>query len=91
MLAGVLAYIDFNFPDAEREFKRTLDLDPNEATARTAYANVLLILRRPDEAMPQIERAVAIDPLDLEVRVFARAPSSSSGATTRRSPRRVRS
>jgi predicted Zn-dependent protease len=63
MLAGVLAYIDFNFPDAEREFERTLDLDPNEATARTAYANVLLILRRPDEAMPQIERAVAIDPL----------------------------
>jgi hypothetical protein len=29
-----------------------------------------MIPRRPDEAMPQIERAVAINPLDVAIRVW---------------------
>jgi hypothetical protein len=69
-LAGVLTWTDFNFPEAEREFKRTLDLDPNDSTARALYGHVLVILGRPDEAIRQTERAVAIDPLDVGTRVF---------------------
>jgi tetratricopeptide (TPR) repeat protein len=69
-LAMVLYLTDFNFPDAEREFKRTLELDPGNADARALYAHVLMILRRPDEAMPQIERAVAINPMDVAIRVW---------------------
>jgi len=69
-VAGLLAWTDFNFPGAEREFKRTLDLDPNDAQVRAGYSHVLMILGRPGEAMAQIERAVAIDPLDPLVRVF---------------------
>jgi TolB-like protein/Tfp pilus assembly protein PilF len=69
-LAGLYTWTDFNFAEAEREFKRTLELDPNDSTARALYGHLLLILGRPGEAMPQLERAVAIDPLDAGVRVF---------------------
>jgi serine/threonine-protein kinase len=69
-LAAVLTWTDFDFPGAEREYKRTLDLDPNDPTARALYGHLLMILGRPAEAIPQTERAVAIDPLDVGSRVF---------------------
>jgi serine/threonine-protein kinase len=68
-LAALYTWTDFDFPAAEREFKRTLELDPNNSLARAMYAQLLLILQRRDEAMPQVERAVAIDPLDVNVRI----------------------
>jgi serine/threonine-protein kinase len=63
-LGSILAWTDFNFPEAAREYRRSIELDPNDTNARAAYSLVLMILQRPDEAMPQIERAVAIDPLN---------------------------
>ena len=70
VLADVFAWTDFDFPDAEREYKRVIELDPNNPSSHATYSHVLMILRRPDEAMAQIERAVAIDPLDSMVRTF---------------------
>jgi TolB-like protein/tRNA A-37 threonylcarbamoyl transferase component Bud32 len=69
-LGALFAWTDFNFAAAEREFKRNLELDPNDAQARASYSHALMILGRPGEAMSQIERAVAIDPLDPVVRIF---------------------
>ncbi len=70
ILGALFGWTDFNFAAAEREFKRTLELDPNDAQARASYSHALMILGRPGEGMSQIERAVAIDPLDVGVRVF---------------------
>jgi len=69
-LAAVFTWTDFAFRDAEREYKRTLELDPNDPTARALYGHLLMILGRPAEAIPQTERAVATDPLDVGSRVF---------------------
>jgi len=69
-LAGLYTWTDFNFPDAEREFKRTLELDPTDSTARALYAHVLIILGQRNEAIQHAERALAIDPLDVGNRVF---------------------
>jgi serine/threonine-protein kinase len=69
-LAGLFSWTDFTFADAEREYKRTLDLDPNDPTARALYGHLLMNLGRPAEAIPQTERAVATDPLDVGSRVF---------------------
>ncbi len=69
-LAGVFAYTDFSFPDAEREFNRTLELDPGNPEAKAGYGHFLMMLRRPDEGIRQIERAVAIDPLQVGNRVL---------------------
>jgi len=69
-LAAVFTWTDFAFRDAEREFKRALELDPNDSTAWAFYGHLLVILGRSDEAVRQVERAAAIDPLDAGIRVF---------------------
>jgi eukaryotic-like serine/threonine-protein kinase len=69
-LASVRFLTDFKFLDADREFRRAIELDPNDPGDLALHSQVLLILGRPDEAMPQIERAVAIDPLNQLCRVW---------------------
>jgi eukaryotic-like serine/threonine-protein kinase len=62
-LGSVHWLVDFDLQGAEREFRRAVALNPSEADL-PAYAHVLLILGRRDEAVQQAERAVAMDPLD---------------------------
>jgi TolB-like protein/Tfp pilus assembly protein PilF len=70
VLADAFAYVDYDFSAAEREYKRTLELDPNSAASRFGYGHILMILGRPDEALEQDRRAVDLDPLDDGVRAF---------------------
>ena len=72
-----LAYIDLDYDwdlvEAEREFKRALELDPNSAIARGFYARELVILGRTDEALVEEKRALELEPytgLDFPVWVF---------------------
>jgi TolB-like protein len=69
-LAGERWLTDLDPVGAEREFRRAIELDPNDADARAGYSHVLMNLGQPDDAMRQIERAVAIDPLNPMVRTF---------------------
>jgi serine/threonine-protein kinase len=62
----MLAEWDWN--GAEAEYRRAIDLDPNDAEARAAYASLLNALNRPAEAMIQIERALELDPLNPLIR-----------------------
>ena len=64
-LAGVKADEDWDFPGAEAEFKRAIELDPNYATARQWYAQFLSPLGRHEEALAQIKKAQESDPLSL--------------------------
>jgi len=70
VLGDMFAWTDFDFAAADREYKRALELDPNDAGSRAAYSHILMILGRPDEAMQQIERAVAMDPLAEWLRLY---------------------
>jgi TolB-like protein/Flp pilus assembly protein TadD len=56
---------DWDFSGAEREFKRAIDLNPDYATARYWYANVLGEMGRLDDAMTEAKRAQEADPLSL--------------------------
>jgi tetratricopeptide (TPR) repeat protein len=49
---------------AEREFKRAIELNPNQVGARIHYGYYLSQLGRHDEAIGQLKRALDIDPLD---------------------------
>lgn len=49
-MAYVLNYYDWDRPGAEREFKRSLELDPNDAAAHHAYGRFLASMGRVDEA-----------------------------------------
>jgi adenylate cyclase len=49
--------------EAEEEFKRAVELNPNYATAHHWYALLLQALGRHEEALTEIKRALDLDPL----------------------------
>ena len=61
--ATVQYYYDLDWAAAEKSFRRVIELNPSESIARGQYAWLLLSLRRFDEALAEIKRAMAIDPL----------------------------
>lgn len=54
---------DWDWTGAEKEFKKAVELDPNNTTALAWYAQLLSSLGRHDEALTMIKRAVEIDPI----------------------------
>jgi TolB-like protein/Tfp pilus assembly protein PilF len=53
-----------DYAEAEDAFKRAIDLDPNYATAYHWYGDLLVTyLGRPEEAIPLLQKALALDPL----------------------------
>jgi tetratricopeptide (TPR) repeat protein len=52
---------------ADREFRRAIDLNPNNAIAHHWYATYLECLRRYREALAEIERAQALEPTSKSV------------------------
>jgi TolB-like protein/Tfp pilus assembly protein PilF len=61
--ATVQYYFDLDWAAAEKSFRRVLELNPSESIARGQYAWLLVSLKKFDEAMTEIKRALAIDPL----------------------------
>jgi TolB-like protein/Tfp pilus assembly protein PilF len=68
-LAFVRFRFDWAWEDAEREFKRALELNPRYVRAHHWYALFLAAMGRQDEALEQIKRARKLDPLSLIVSV----------------------
>jgi serine/threonine-protein kinase len=64
-----LAFVEenhyWNFPAAEREFKRAIELDPRYPTAHHWYSLYLSLFGRFEEAMREADRAYELDPLSL--------------------------
>ncbi len=66
-VAGLIAATyDWNWAEAEREFKRALELDPNLAITHYRYAWVFLSpMGRHTEAIAEMKRAMELEPLSL--------------------------
>jgi serine/threonine-protein kinase len=62
-LAFAREYYDFDWPGAEQEYKRAIELNPNYATAHHWYSLYLSEVGRFDEALTEIRHAQQIDPL----------------------------
>jgi TolB-like protein/DNA-binding winged helix-turn-helix (wHTH) protein/Tfp pilus assembly protein PilF len=62
-VAESLLYHDWNFGDAEKEFVRTLQLNPNYSTAHQWYAEFLGLMGRHDQAIREVRQALSLDPL----------------------------
>ena len=62
-LGYVRLYYDWKFADAETEFRRSIELNPNYATAHHWYSVYLTAMERPTEARREIDRALELDPL----------------------------
>ena len=62
-LAHILFAYDWNHAASEKEYRRALELNPNNPIALRDYAFYLLFTGRPDESLVQIQRALQLDPL----------------------------
>jgi len=66
-LATAHTWYDWDWVGAEREFRRGLELNPNDALGRNWYGGYLSLLGRHDRAIAEHERAQQLDPLSLIV------------------------
>ncbi len=62
---------DRNWPESEREFKRSLELDPTSAIARVNYALHLVVNNRLEDALEQPKIAQRYDPISIIVNTWA--------------------
>ena len=67
-LAHSLVIYDWNWADAERSFKRAIELDPNNSAAHFRYGQIYLApTGHLDEAISQITRGLDLEPLDINM------------------------
>ena len=64
-LAYERLHFDWDWPGAEQEFRRAIELNPNYATAHQWYGEYLVAMGRFDEANAEIGVARKLDPLSL--------------------------
>ena len=62
-LGGVKLYSDWDFPAAEREFKRAIELNPNYSLAHSNLSSKYKALRRYPEEISEARRGQELDPL----------------------------
>ncbi len=62
---------EFDFPGAEKEFLKALELNPNSAYAHLFYSNCYLLpMGRVQEAISENQKALELDPLSLPINNF---------------------
>jgi TolB-like protein/DNA-binding winged helix-turn-helix (wHTH) protein/Tfp pilus assembly protein PilF len=67
-LGYVHLFFDWDWPAAEKEYRRALEINPSSPEAQLGYANYLGTLGRFDEALSRVEQAYLYDPLAVESR-----------------------
>jgi TolB-like protein/Tfp pilus assembly protein PilF len=66
--AQIFCYYDLDFVRAAREYQRAIELNPNYPTAHQWYgSSALTAMGRFDEAIAEVKRAIALDPLSLVI------------------------
>ncbi len=63
-------YIEWDWEGAETAFRRAIELNPNYPDPRAYYSHFLFMMKRPEEAMVQIERALELDPFNVLFRAL---------------------
>jgi len=67
-LGYVRLFYDWDWPAAEREYRRAREINPSMPEAQLGYANYLATLGHFDEALSRVQQAYLFDPLALESR-----------------------
>src|SRR6266542_4145522 len=66
-LARVLAAYDWDWTNAEKEYKRAIELNPRYAVAHQWYGGYLAVMGRSNEALAERKLALELEPLSLIV------------------------
>ena len=64
---GIISHFDWKMDEAEVQFKRAIELNPNYPTAHHWYSRLLRARGRVDEGWAEIKRANELDPLSLVI------------------------
>ena len=65
------AHYEYDWPGAEREYHRALELNPNDAYGHLFYSNSYLSpLGRHDEAIAEMAKAISVDPFSPPIQSF---------------------
>jgi serine/threonine-protein kinase len=65
ILGRIKFWFDWDWAGSESEFRRAIELNPNNADARRGYAHLLSNIGRHEEALREVGRARELDPLSL--------------------------
>jgi TolB-like protein/DNA-binding winged helix-turn-helix (wHTH) protein/Tfp pilus assembly protein PilF len=72
VLGFVKGHYEFDWPAAEREFRRAIELEPNDAFAHFYYSNSYLSpFGHHEEAVAEMRKAMELDPLSPRLQSFA--------------------
>ena len=64
-LAWMKLWYDWDWNGAEQEFRRSLELNPNDSAAHREYSHYLQLRKRFDEGIAENNRAIELAPLDI--------------------------
>lgn len=64
VLALVRTWTDWDWEAGEREFRRSIELNPSFPDARAYYSQLLMQLSRPREALVEVRKALELDPFN---------------------------
>jgi eukaryotic-like serine/threonine-protein kinase len=66
-LASIKATYDWDFAGAEAQYKRAIEIGPNNSEARYSYGNFLVAMGRSEEALAEYRYAQQFDPLSQNI------------------------
>ncbi|MCJ7580750.1 MAG: protein kinase [Candidatus Aminicenantes bacterium] len=62
VMGEVFAFIDWNWAEAEREYKEAILIDPRDETAHSLFGNFLSCMGQSSEAIKECQKAIDLDP-----------------------------
>lgn len=65
-----LRCLEWNWDDAEKEYRRAIELTPNSAEAHFFYSDLLISRRRTEEWRREVDHALELDPLNFFFQCF---------------------
>ena len=68
-MGSVQIFYEWNWAEAEKEFKRAIELNPNSAEAHVGYGSFLKTMGRYEEQLVEDRRAQELDPMSLLINV----------------------
>jgi serine/threonine-protein kinase len=77
LLANIYFLYEWDWAGAEAAWKRAFELNPN--LGESVYAHFLWVMKRPEEAMAQMERTLQLDPLSEMTQLHYAAMLQSAG------------
>jgi tetratricopeptide (TPR) repeat protein len=69
-LGVVYHFYEYDWANAERELRRAIELNPDDATAHSQYGWLLMTMGRTEEGIAEDKRGQELDPLSLDANVY---------------------